>query len=50
MIEIMQWQWKNKKERYISVLEQFCGELEEREDLDEKEERFRQDGTLPHTV
>jgi hypothetical protein len=38
------------KERYVPVLEQFWGELEEREDLDEEEQWFQQDGAPPHTA
>ena len=38
------------KERYVSVLEQFWGELDKHEDLDEKEQWFQQDGAPPHTA
>ena len=38
------------KERYVPVLEQFWGELDKHEDLDEKEQWFQQDGAPPHTA
>ena len=38
------------KERYVPVLEQFWGELNKLEDLDEKEQWFQQDGAPPHTA
>ena len=38
-----------RKERYVPVLEQFWGELEKSEDLDEKEQRLQQHDAHPHT-
>ena len=38
------------KERYVPVLEQFWGEPNKREDLDEEAQWFQQDGAPPHTA